>query len=165
MVAYSLLGRGIGLPVAGKLSDVLVRRGISRTTVVIGWLIVVIVLFQVLSMRVTTLWLLAGIAVLAGTSVNCFTLITASVSETYGPQKTASIAGFINMCGQLVGATSLAASGYLGVFMGGGSTDALAEYQGVWLSGVATVSVTAIIGTGLYVMLRNRGPGAAAACV
>jgi sugar phosphate permease len=161
MVAYSLLGRGIGLPVAGKLSDMLVRRGVSRTAVVIAWLVVVIVLFQVLSMRVTALWLLAGIAVLAGTSVNCFTLITASVSETYGPHKTASVAGFINMCGQLVGATSLAVSGYLGVFMRGGSTDALAEYRGVWLSGVATVSVTAIIGTGIYVALKHRAASAA----
>ncbi|MBI4886115.1 MAG: MFS transporter [Acidobacteria bacterium] len=155
-MAFSLVGRGIGLPAAGRLSDVLVARGMSRTAVVIGWLLLVIVLFQVLSMRVTALWLLAIVAVLAGTAVNCFTLITATVAETYGPQKTASITGFINMVGQLVGATSLAASGYLGVFMSGGSTDALAEYQGVWLSGVVTVTATAGIGIGLYVALRNR---------
>jgi nitrate/nitrite transporter NarK len=161
-VAYSLLGRGIGVPVAGKLSDVLVQKGVSRTIVVIGWLVLVIVLFQGLSMRVTALWLLAIIAVLAGTSVNCFTLITASVSETYGPEKTASITGFINMCGQLVGATSLVVSGYLGVFMGGGSTDPLAEYQGVWLSGVVTVTVATLVGTGIYIALRNRAPSGAA---
>ena len=154
-VAYSLLGRGIGLPLAGGLSDLLVRRGVPRTTVVISWLALVIVLFQTLSMRVTAFWLLALIAVLAGTAVNCFTLITATVSETYGPERTSSVTGFINMCGQLVGATSLAVSGYLGVFMGAGSTDALAEYQGIWLSGVATVSVTAAIGTGIYVALRT----------
>jgi hypothetical protein len=84
------------------------------------------------------------------------------VSETYGPQKTASITGFINMCGQLVGATSLVVSGYLGVFMGGGSTDPLAEYQGVWLSGVATVTVATLVGTGIYIALRNRAPSGAA---
>jgi MFS family permease len=148
--------------VAGKLSDALAQRGISRTSVVIGWLLLVIVLFQVLSMRVTALWPLAVIAVLAGTSVNCFTLITASVAETYGPQRTASITGFINMCGQLVGATSLAASGYLGVFMGRSSTDALAEYQGIWLSGVITVTLTAAIGIGIYLALRNRTAAGAA---
>ena len=86
-VAYSLLGRGIGVPVAGKLSDMLVQKGVSRTIVVIGWLVLVIVLFQALSMRVTALWLLAIIAVLAGTSVNCFTLITASVSKHTDPRK------------------------------------------------------------------------------
>ncbi|MGH9254133.1 MAG: MFS transporter [Vicinamibacterales bacterium] len=162
-VAFSLLGRGIGVPGAGKLSDVLVARGVSRTSIVIGWLVLSILLFQVLSMRVTALWLLAIASVLAGTAVNCFTLITASVSETYGPERTASITGFINMCGQLVGATSLAVSGYLGVFMGGGSTDPLAEYQGIWLSAVITVTLTALVGTGIYVGLRHRAAAAAVA--
>jgi sugar phosphate permease len=151
-VAFSFIGRGLGVPLAGKVSDVLVLRGISRTAVVIAWLVLVVGLFQLLSMQMTSLWLLALVAVLVGTSVNCFTLITASVSETYGPEKTASVTGFVNMCGQLVGATSLAWSGYLGIRLGGGDTGPLAEYQGVWLSGVLTVSVTTAIGAGIYLM-------------
>jgi sugar phosphate permease len=161
-VAFSLIGRGIGVPIAGKVSDMLVQRGIPRISVVIGWLVLVIALFQLLSMRVTTLWLLAIVAVLAGTSVNCFTLITAAVSETYGPQKTASVTGFINMCGQLVGATSLAISGYLGVALGGGDTSALAEYRGVWLSGVLNVTLASALGTGIYLMVRHRAADASA---
>ena len=157
-LAFSLAGRGLGLPAAGKLSDVLVARGISRTAVVIGWLVLVIALFQLLSMQPTTLWLLAIVAALAGTSVNCFTLITASVSETYGPQKTASVTGFINMCGQLVGATSLAVSGYVGVALRGSDTGPLAEYQGVWLSGVITVTLMTALGTAIY--LTRRQPAA-----
>ncbi|OFW02639.1 MAG: hypothetical protein A3I61_11025 [Acidobacteria bacterium RIFCSPLOWO2_02_FULL_68_18] len=157
-VAYSMIGRGLGVPLAGKVSDVLVRRGISRVAVVIGWLVLTVVLFQLLSMRVTGLWLLAVVAVLAGTAVNCFTLITASVSETYGPDKTASITGFVNMCGQLVGATSLASSGYLGIALRGADTGPLAEYQGVWLSGVLSVSVMTVIGAGIYLTkLKTRG--------
>jgi hypothetical protein len=46
--------------------------------------------------------------------------------------------------------------------MGGGSTDPLAEYQGVWLSGVATVTVATLVGTAIYIALRNRAPSAAA---
>ncbi|MBI2186842.1 MAG: MFS transporter [Acidobacteria bacterium] len=149
-VVYSLIGRGLGVPLAGRLSDALVERGISRMAVVLAWLVVIIAAFQLLSMQVTGLWLLAPIAALAGTSVNCFTLITASVSETYGPDKTASITGFVNMCGQLVGATSLAWSGYLGIAMRGGSSSPLAEYQGVWLSGVLSVAVMTAIGAGIY---------------
>jgi MFS family permease len=155
-VAFSFVGRGLGLPVAGKLSDALVARGISRTAIVIGWLVLSIALFQLLSMRVTQLWLLTIIAVLTGISVNCFTLITASVSDTYGTQKTAAITGFVNMFAQLAGATALAGSGYLGVFMGSGDSDALAEYQGVWMSGVLMVSVAAAIGTGVFVVLKNK---------
>ena len=155
-LAYSLCGRGICLPIAGRVSDALVARGLSRTGVVIGWLVLVIVLFQILSMQVATLWVLAPLAVLLGTSVNCFTLITASVSETYGPERTASVAGFINMVGQLVGATALAASGYLGRAMADAGGGALAEYQGVWLAGMVPVAATTAIGAAIFVSLRSR---------
>jgi len=161
-VAFSFVGRGLGLPLAGRLSDALVQRGVSRTAVVIGWLLMSITLFQLLSMRVTALWLLAIVAILIGIAVNCFTLITASVADTYGPQKTAAITGFVNMVAQLAGATALAGSGYLGVFMGGGQTDGLAEYRGIWLSGVLMVTLATMIGTGIYLTLRGRAPAAAA---
>ena len=150
-VAFSFIGRGLGLPLAGKVSDALVLRGVSRPAVVIGWLVLSIALFQTLSMRITALWLLAIVAVLVGISVNCFTLITASVADTYGPQKTAAITGFVNMVSQLAGATALAGSGYFGQFMGSGDTDALAEYQGVWMSGVIMVSIATAIGSVIYV--------------
>jgi len=107
-------------------------------------------------MRVTTLWLLAIVAVLIGIAVNCFTLITASVADTYGPQKTAAVTGFVNMVAQLAGATALAGSGYFGVFMGSGDTDALAEYQGVWMSGVLMVTLATSIGVGIYLTQRSR---------
>jgi sugar phosphate permease len=164
-VAFSLVGRGLGVSLAGKLSDTLLARGVSRTTLAIGWLILVMILFQALSTRVTALWLLAPMAVLLGTSVNCYTLITASVSEYYGPENTASVTGVINMCGQLVGATSLAASGYLGVALGRGQTGSLAEYQGVWLSGVVTVAMMTALGAGIYLAMRHRDRAVAAAAV
>jgi sugar phosphate permease len=155
-IGFSFVGRGLGLPLAGKLSDLLVARGVQRTVVVIGWLVLAVVLFQLLAMRVTALWLLAGVAVLVGIAVNCFTLITASVSDTYGPQKTAAVTGFINMVAQLVGATALAGSGYIGVFMSGGDTGALAEYKGVWMSGVVMVAAMTVIGSAIYVAVRHR---------
>jgi sugar phosphate permease len=155
-VAFSFVGRGLGLPVAGRLSDALVRRGVSRTAVVIAWLLLSIGLFQLLSMRVTALWLLAIVAALTGVAVNCFTLITAAVADTYGPQKTAAVTGFVNMVAQLAGATALAGSGYIGVFMGRGQTGALVEYQGVWLSGVLMVTLATIVGAAIYLMQRSR---------
>ena len=72
------------------------------------------------------------------------------MADTYGPQKTASITGFVNMVSQLAGATALAGSGYFGQFMGSGDSDALAEYQGVWMSGVIMVSIATAIGSAIY---------------
>src|SRR5213592_2839900 len=39
LVAYSLIGRAIGCPLAGKITDRLAKRGVSRTAVLIAWLV------------------------------------------------------------------------------------------------------------------------------
>ncbi len=155
-ISYSLFGRGIGVPMAGKVSDMLMRRQLPRMAMVIGLLVLTIVLFQLLSMRITGIWLLVAIAVSLGTSVNCFPLIAASVSETYGTEKTGSVMGFVNMLAQFLGASSLAASGYLGIAMSGGEENSLAEYQGIWLSGMAAIAITTALGTGLY-LIKGKG--------
>ena len=46
LLAYSLVGRAGGCPLAGRMSDVLTRRGTSRTVVLIGWLLLGTLLFQ-----------------------------------------------------------------------------------------------------------------------
>ena len=155
-IAYSLFGRALGVPLAGRLSDALFTRGWPRMVPVIAWLVLAIVLFQLLSMRVTAIWLLVMIAVLLGTSVNCFPLIAAAVSDTYGPRKTASVMGLVNMVAQFSGATSLAASGYLGIAVSGGGGNSLSEYQGIWLSGMVAIALLTAVGTGIHVALRHR---------
>ena len=155
-IAYSLFGRGLGVPLAGRVADALFTRGWPRMVPVIASLVLTIVLFQVLSMRVTAVWLLVMVAVLLGTAVNCFPLIAAAVSDTYGPQKTASVMGFVNMVAQLAGATSLAASGYLGIALSGPGGNSLDEYQGIWLSGMGAIALLTALGAGIYVAMRGR---------
>ncbi len=155
-IAYSLFGRALGVPLAGRLADALFKRGWPRMVPVIAWLVLAIVLFQLLSMRVTGIPLLITIAVLLGTSVNCFPLIAAAVSDTYGPQKTASVMGFVNMMAQLAGATSLAASGYLGIAVSGGGGNSLSEYQGIWMSGMGAIALLTALGAGIYLAQRHR---------
>jgi MFS family permease len=152
-IAYSVCGRGLGVPLAGKLSDMLVRRGWPRMVPVIAWLVLTIVLFELLSMRVTTIWLLILIAVLLGTSANCFPLVAAAVSETYGPQKTASVMGVVNMVAQFSGATSLAAGGYLGIALSGAGGNSLSEYQGIWLSSMGAVVLLTALGVTIWAKL------------
>ena len=156
MVAYSILGRGLGVPAAGWLSDVLLKRGISRMTLVFAWLMVIIVSFQLLSMQPTTMWVVAIIALVLGTAVNSFALVTVLVNETYGPDKTASVFGFVNMVGQIAGATVLAGSGYLGVALSTGERNSLQEYYGIWLAGMASVAAVTAIGAAMWLALRYR---------
>jgi MFS transporter, OPA family, sugar phosphate sensor protein UhpC len=155
LVAYSLVGRAAGCPLAGRLSDLWVSWGISRTAVLIGWLVLGMALLQVLSMGVTAIWALAIIAALLGTSVNLFSLVPAAISDTFGPQRTASLSSFANTMAQLSGATALAVSGYVGISLNAQPGNALTEYRGIWLSGVVGMAVMAVLAIAAYAALRN----------
>ena len=153
-VAYSLLGRGLGCPLGGKLSDVLVKRGISRATLAIAWLTLAVALLLVLAMGVSATAALGLVALLLGASVNLFPLISASISEVYGAGKTGSIVAFVNMMGQFSGASVLAASGYLGIALSSQAGNALAEYRGIWLSGMVGVASFTALGALIHLALK-----------
>jgi MFS family permease len=153
--AYSLLGRAIGCPLAGRWSDVLARKGISRTIVIIGWLLFAIVLELILSLWVSSIWSLALVAVLLGTSVNLFALVPAAVSESYGPLRTASISSFTNTVGQLAGASVLALSGYVGVSLNSQPGNSLSDYMGIWLTAATGMAVMAVLSIGCYIAMRS----------
>jgi MFS family permease len=155
LLAFSLLGRAAGCPLAGKMSDVLARRGVSRTTVIIGWLVLATVLFHVLSLGVTTIGSLAIIAVLLGMSVNLFSLIPAAISDRFGSQRTASLSSFANTIAQLSGATALAVSGYVGISLNAQPGNALTEYRGIWLSAEVGMVFMTILSIAAYIALRN----------
>jgi hypothetical protein len=131
------------------------RRGVSRTAVLIGWLIFAIIMLQILSMGVSTIWALGIVIALLGTSVNLFALVPAAISETYGSQRTASVSSFANMMGQFSGATALAVSGYVGISLNTTPGNALGDYRGIWLSGMVGMLIMATLGVAAYVALRT----------
>lgn len=155
LLAYSLTGRAIGCPTAGKISDALAKRGVTRTAVTFGWLVLGMVLLQILTMGVTAIWALAIVAALLGTSVNLFSLVPAAISETYGRQRTASLSSFANTMAQLSGATALAVSGYVGISLANQPGNALAEYRGIWLSGLVGMATLTALGLAAYIAVRT----------
>lgn len=159
LLAYSLVGRAAGCSLAGKLSDILARRGVPRTAVLVGWLVVGMVLLQILSTGVTAIAALVVIAALLGTSVNLFSLVPAAISETYGPQRTASMSSFANMVGQFAGATALAVSGYVGISLNAQPGNPLTEYRGIWLSGLVGMAIATALGVAAQLAVRARQPG------
>jgi MFS family permease len=146
VVAYSLLGRGVGCPLAGRASDVALRAGIARTTVATFWLVSSVVLLWILSTGMRTPWSLGIIAFLIGVAINSFSLIMAAIADTYGPQRTSSIAAFVNMVAQFAGATGLAVSGYAGISLSAQAGNSLAEYRGIWWAAMVGVAVMCTLG-------------------
>ena len=158
IVAYSLLGRGVGCSLAGKLCDVLVRRGVQRPIVAIGWLVFSAILLQRMSAGPTSTWAVATLACLLGMSINLFPLISAAVSDTYGPEKTASVVSFVNTVAQIAGATGLALSGHIGVSLSNQAGNSLAEYRGIWLAAMAGVVIMLALGALMHVLAEQRMP-------
>ena len=163
-VLYSLLGRGLCTPVLGRISDVLLKHGQSRGALVIASLVVTVISFQLMAMGVTSIPLLALLGVLMGLTVNSFTLVITEASEFYGAEKTGSVSSFMNMVGQLMGATALAVSGYVGVGLNGGAKDSLGDYQGIWLSGIAWIVALTVAGSvAYYLAVKHRAEAASLA--
>lgn len=155
LVAYSLLGRAVGCSLAGKMSDMLARRGVPRTAVLVGWLLLGMVLLQILSTGVTAIAALVVLAALLGTSVNLFSLVPAAIAETYGSQRTASVSSFANMVGQFSGATALAVSGYVGISLNAQPGNPLTEYRGIWLSALVGMAIMTTLGVAAHVGARR----------
>jgi hypothetical protein len=129
--------------------------------ILIGWLIFAILLLQILSMGVSTIVILGIVTALLGMSVNLFCLVPAAISETYGPQRTASISSFANTLAQFSGATALAVSGYVGISLNSQPGNALGEYRGIWLSGMVGMLIMAVLGVTMYLVVRRQRSGAA----
>jgi len=148
-----LAGRLVGVPLCGFISDRLIPYGISRNSLAIAFLILTALLFQLMPAGIHSTVALGTIAFLMGISINMYPLVTTAVSETFGPEKTSSIMGFLNTFAQLAGATALLISGYLGIALNSAPGNTLEEYRGIWLVGMVGCVVTA--GAGLVLLSRR----------
>jgi MFS family permease len=153
-----LAGRLVGPPLIGFLSDRLTAKGISRNSLAIGCLLLTAVLFQFMPLGIRSTPTLGVIAFLMGIAINMYPLVTAAVSETFGSHRTSSVMGFLSMVSQLAGASALLLSGYLGIALSSTPGNALAEYRGIWLVGVAGSLGTAMLGILLSQLSRETGP-------
>jgi sugar phosphate permease len=141
-----LAGRLVGPPIVGLLSDRLVAQGITRNSLAIGFLFLSAILFQLMPLGIASTLLLAFIAFGMGIAINAYPLVTTAVSETFGIGATSSAMGFVSMFSQLAGASALLISGYLGVALSSTPGNALEEYRGIWLVGIAGSLGAALLG-------------------
>ena len=150
-----LVGRAVGVPIAGFVSDRLITRGISRKSLAVAFLLFTIVLLQLMPMGIESTSLLGVTAFLLGVSINMYPLITTAMSETFGPLRTSSAMGVLNTVAQLSGAMALTVSGYLGVALST-TGNALDEYRGIWLVGVVGCIMTVAIGLAISQIVKSR---------
>ena len=86
-----LAGRLVGGPIIGFISDRLLTRGINRSSLAIGFLLLSAILFRLMPLGIRSTAVLGVIAFLMGISINMYPLVTTAVSETFGSQRTSSV--------------------------------------------------------------------------
>lgn len=155
-----VLGHVFGSPLIGRLSDVLLKRGISRVLVAASGLAVSMLLFVLLATAAVSPWLLGAMALTIGVSLHTFPVINAAAAERWSVRRAGESLGWINMVGQMAGAISLSVSGYVGMAAAVGSTgirgDSLTEYAGIWYLGAASSGIGALVGWLAHSRMKRR---------
>ena len=155
--AYTV-GHVVGSPLIGRLSDGLLSVGVHRMTISVTGIGIGGIAIWVLTVPLSSTWILAGIASLLGVALHTFPVLNAMVAERWGTNQTGKSLGWINMIGQLAGAVSLSISGYVGMGFSTDSPSPLSEFTGIWYIAVGCCVIGASCGwAAFYLDTRKTG--------
>jgi sugar phosphate permease len=155
MATVYVLGRVIGTPLVGKLSDVLLKKfAIPRAVVILAGLLGIAALFYGFTTPLETVFALGVLSFLSGILINIFPLINASAAEIWSIRTAGFSMGIINTIGQFAGAIALSASGFMAVkySVAGGAFHT--EFLGIWYLGILTSIFAAA--AAIYVIYREK---------
>lgn len=141
-----VIGHVSGSPVAGGLSDRIIRYPVSRIGVASTGLALSAAVLGILAVSIPKPWMLGIIAFLLGITLHLSPLINAAVAERWGVLRAGESLGWINMTGQIVGALGLSVSGYLGLAMAGEGGSPIQEYAGIWWLAAVVCAIGAVMG-------------------
>jgi sugar phosphate permease len=139
MATAYVLGRVVGTPLVGRLSDVLLKKfAITRSSVIFAGLLGVAACFYAFTMPIPSAFLLALLSFCSGVLINIFPLVNASAAEIWSIRTAGFAMGIINMVGQFAGAVALSASGFMAVRFSVKGGAFYTEFLGIWYLGVIT---------------------------
>ena len=146
MGTFYAIGHIAGSPLVGRLSDRLLTMGVNRMTISAIGIGIGGVAIGLLTVPLSSAWMLAVIAVILGVALHTFPVVNAMVAERWGTMHTGKSLGWVNMFGQLAGALALSVSGYVGMGFSSGPNTPLSEYTGIWYFAMFCCVVGAICG-------------------
>ena len=155
MATVYVVGRVLGPPLVGKLSDVLLKQyGIPRALVIFVGLLGMAALFYAFTTSNVTVWVVGALSFLSGVVTNIFPLLNASAAEIWSARTEGFSLGTINTVGQFAGAAALSASGFMAVKYAIAGGDFYTEFLGIWYLGIFTSLGAAT--AALYLVHRER---------
>jgi sugar phosphate permease len=155
MATTYVLGRVIGTPLVGKLSDVLLKKfAVTRSVVIFIGLLGIAGCFWAFTLPIPNVWLMGLLSFASGVLINIFPLVNASAAEIWSIRTAGFAMGIINMVGQFAGAVALSASGFMAVRFSIKGGAFYTEFLGIWYLGILTSLCAAA--AALYVIYRER---------
>jgi sugar phosphate permease len=155
MATLYSLGRVIGTPLVGKLSDFLLKKfAVPRAVVIFVGLLLIAGLFYAFTTPLNNVFLVGLLSFACGALINIFPLINASAAELWSIRTSGLSMGIINTVGQLAGAACLSASGFMAVKFSMTNGAFYTEFLGIWYLGILTSLAAAT--AALYVIYREK---------
>jgi MFS transporter, OPA family, sugar phosphate sensor protein UhpC len=154
MASMYVLGRVVGTPGVGWISDWLLKRGIPRAAVIGAGLVLIGLVFFLFTLPIPNTYALIALSFFAGVVINIFPLVNASAAEIWSVRSAGFTMGIINMVGQFAGAIALSVSGFMAAKYSVAGGAFYTEFLGIWYLGVLTSIIGAL--ASLYVVYRER---------
>lgn len=155
MATVYVLGRVLGTPLVGKLSDYLLKhKNTPRSVVILAGLLLIAAMFYTYTTPIPSTLAMGALAFYSGIVINIFPLINASAAEIWSIRTAGFSMGIINTVGQFAGAMALSASGYMAVKYSVKGGAFYTEFLGIWYLGIITSLLAAV--AAIYVIYRER---------
>lgn len=140
-----VVGRYIGAPLSGFMSDYLLKKYmIPRTAVLFVGLVIAAGLFAALAFIPPTKFILGALVFFCGLIFNFYSLVNACAAELWSSRGAGFSMGVINTIAQLLGAMTLSASGFLAVKFAVNGGAFHTEYSGIWYFGIIVMVIAAL---------------------
>jgi MFS transporter, OPA family, sugar phosphate sensor protein UhpC len=155
IVTMFIIGRMLGTPLVGKLSDYLLKQyGTPRSVLIAAILFLTAVMYYVFTLPMPSVYCIGALSMVSGCLVNSFPLINAACAEIWPMRVCGFNNGIINTIGQFAGASALGASGFWAVKYAVKGGSYFTEFQGIWYLGII-ISVFCTL-CAFYVVYREK---------
>ncbi|MBU2702750.1 sugar phosphate permease [Sporomusaceae bacterium BoRhaA] len=148
-----VLGRAVGTPVVGLISDVALKHGIHRSVVIWIAQVAMICMYFSYTFPIFSPLLLNILAFISGILINLFPLMNAVGAELWSIRTSGMLMGMVNTFGQFMGAVMLTLSGFMAArfsIVGGAF---YTEFLGIWYLGIIYSVIASLAAT--YFVYKN----------
>lgn len=136
MAVIYVVGRAVGTPIVGLLSDFALKRGIPRAFVIWIAIMMMIGMYYAFTLPIPSPFLMGVLAFTSGILINLFPLMGVVGIEIWSIRTSGMIIGIVNSVAQFIGAMALSASGFMAVKYSVQGGAFYTEFLGIWYLGL-----------------------------